>query len=58
MADAMYAPVVTRFFTYHVELDSACDAYCKQILAMPEMVEWLEAAKQEPRQMDELEVEF
>ena len=58
MADAMYAPVVTRFLTYHVELDAVCDAYCKQILAMPEMVEWLEAAKQEPRQLEELEVEF
>ena len=58
MADAMYAPVVTRFLTYHVELDAVCEAYCKQILAMPEMVEWLEAAKQEPRQLDELEVEF
>jgi glutathione S-transferase len=51
-------PLVTRFLTYHIELDSACDAYCKQILAMPEMAEWLEAAKQEPRQLDELEVEF
>jgi len=44
--------------TYHIKLDSVCDAYSKEILAMPEMAEWMEAAKQEPRQLDELEVEF
>ena len=58
MADAMYAPVVTRFLTYHVKLDPVCDAYCKKIMAMPEMIEWVEAAKQEPRELEELEVEF
>jgi len=58
MADAMYAPVVTRFLTYHVALDSLCAAYCKTIMAMPEMREWIEGAKQEPREMEELEVEF
>ena len=58
MADAMYAPVVTRFLTYHVKLDPACEAYCAKIMAMPEMIEWVEAAKQEPRQLEELEVEF
>ena len=58
MADAMYAPVVTRFITYHVKLDAVCEAYCKEIMAMPEMIEWVEAAKKEPRQLEELEVEF
>ncbi len=58
MADAMYAPVVTRFLTYHVKLDPICEAYCRKIMAMPEMIEWVEAAKQEPRQLEELEVEF
>jgi glutathione S-transferase len=58
MADAMYAPVVTRFLTYHVKLDPACEAYCKKIMALPEMIEWVEAAKQEPCQLEELEVEF
>jgi glutathione S-transferase len=28
MADAMYAPVCTRFITYDVKLDSDCAAYC------------------------------
>ncbi len=58
MADAMYAPVCTRFFTYHVPLDEACAAYCETIMAMPEMGEWIEAAKQEPEDVEELEVEF
>ncbi len=58
MADAMYAPVVTRFLTYHVALDSHCAAYCKEIMAMPEMIEWTEAARLEPEDMEELEVEF
>ena len=56
--DAMYAPVVTRFLTYHVKLDDICGAYCRTIMAMPEMIEWIGAAKQEPENVDELEVEF
>ena len=58
MADAMYAPVCTRFVTYDVNLDEQCAAYCKRIMALPEMVEWIEAAKQEPEEIDELDAEF
>ena len=58
MADAMYAPVVTRFLTYDVRLDKACAQFCQTIVAMPEMVEWIEAAKVEPVGIEELEVEF
>jgi glutathione S-transferase len=59
MADAMYAPVVTRLMTYDVKIeDPACAAYCQAILALPEMQEWIAAAKQEPEAIDELEVEF
>ena len=47
-ADAMYAPVVTRFRTYGVELDADADAYCNTVLAHPAMVDWIEAAKREP----------
>ncbi|MET0471460.1 MAG: glutathione S-transferase family protein, partial [Xanthobacteraceae bacterium] len=32
MADAMYAPVVTRFLTYDVKLDPKCAAYCKAVM--------------------------
>jgi glutathione S-transferase len=58
MADAMYAPVVTRFVTYGVLLDPAPVEYCKQILAMPELQEWIADAKKEPDEISELEVEF
>ena len=58
MADAMFAPVVTRFLTYDVKLDSDCAAYCKAIMAMPAMQEWIAAAKAEPDEVVELDVEF
>jgi glutathione S-transferase len=58
LADAMYAPVVTRFLTYHVEVDEACAAYCKRVAAMPEMREWSEEALREPSDVEELEAEF
>lgn len=58
MADAMYAPVVTRFVTYDVSLPKRLQDYSAVILAMPEMKEWLAAAKREPEDIEELEVEF
>jgi len=58
IADAMYAPVVTRFRTYDVLLDSVCSAYRDQILALPAMVEWTKAAQLEPDEVEELDVEF
>ncbi len=47
IADAMYAPVVTRFVTYGVKLDSISEAYMKSILALPAMQEWVKAASVE-----------
>ena len=58
MADAMYAPVVTRFVTYDVKVDRKCAAFGATILAMPEMIEWTAAAKLEPEEIDELDMEF
>jgi len=58
MADAMYAPVATRFVTYEVTLDPVSAAYRDRIMAMPEMIEWIEAAKLEPEEIEELEAEF
>src|SRR3984893_18797705 len=37
LADAMFAPVVTRFLTYDVKLDRDCTRYCRTIMAMPLM---------------------
>jgi glutathione S-transferase len=58
MADAMYAPVCTRFSTYDVELDPLCAAYCDRILDLPAMREWTAAALAEPDEVEELDVEF
>jgi glutathione S-transferase len=48
IADAMYAPVATRFRTYAVELDPVCQAYADTILALPSFLEWQAAAEEEP----------
>jgi glutathione S-transferase len=58
LADAMYAPVCTRFVTYDVALDEACAAYRDRIIALPEMKEWTAEALREPDEVEELEVEF
>ena len=58
MADAMYAPVVTRFRTYDVKLDHECDSYCDRVMALPHMITWREAALLEPDELEELDMEF
>ena len=58
MADAMYAPVATRFATYDVKVDPQCAGYRDTILAMPEMLEWIAAARLEAEEIDELDMEF
>ena len=58
MADAMFAPVCTRFRTYCVKLPPEADEYCERILSLPAMLEWLEAAQLEPEEVPELDAEF
>lgn len=58
VADAMYAPVVTRYRSYGVALDVQSEAYGRHVMAWPPMQEWVAAALLEPEQIDELEVEF
>lgn len=58
IADAMYAPVCTRFLTYSVPVTDTTKAYCETIMAWPPMAEWVEAAKQEPEELEELDMEF
>ncbi|HEV2561126.1 MAG TPA: glutathione S-transferase family protein [Rhizomicrobium sp.] len=58
LADAMYAPVCTRFVTYDVKTSRLCTDYCDTMMARPEMMEWIEAAKAEPDAVQELEAEF
>jgi glutathione S-transferase len=58
MADAMFAPVAIRFVTYDVKLDPTCAAYCATLMDMPHVREWIAAAKTEPEELEELDVEF
>jgi glutathione S-transferase len=58
LGDAMYAPVCTRFVTYDVQLDKICAIYCERVMALPLVVEWIAAAKAEPDEFEELDVEF
>ncbi|MEM7178188.1 MAG: glutathione S-transferase [Pseudomonadota bacterium] len=58
MADAMYAPVCTRFRTYSVALDPLLEQYCQTIFDWPLMQEWTADAVAEPDEIVELEVEF
>jgi glutathione S-transferase len=45
LADAFYAPVVTRFETYGIHLPAIAQAYAQRILALAPMREWEAAAK-------------
>ncbi|MBS0242974.1 MAG: glutathione S-transferase family protein [Proteobacteria bacterium] len=58
VADAMYAPVCTRFRTYAVPLEGELAAYSERILDWPLMKEWAAGALAEPDELVELEVEF
>jgi glutathione S-transferase len=47
-ADAMYAPVVSRFHTYAIEVGAAARAYMDAVMALPAWAEWKAAALKEP----------
>jgi glutathione S-transferase len=55
IADAMYAPIVTRFRTYRTELERDAQAYCDMIMALPAMQEWAAAARNEPMIVERFE---
>jgi len=44
IADAMYAPVVSRFVTYGIDLPPLVRAYVERVFALPAMVAWGKAA--------------
>ncbi|PWC74547.1 glutathione S-transferase family protein [Azospirillum sp. TSH64] len=48
IADAMFAPVVTRLETYGVAVSPVSRAYMDAVLALPAMRDWTAAAKDEP----------
>jgi glutathione S-transferase len=58
VADAMFAPICSRFTTYDVALDGTCAAYRDAVLDLPDVVEWTALAAAEPQELVELEAEF
>jgi glutathione S-transferase len=58
MADAMYAPVCTRLISYDVEVGEHAASYCKTVMTLEPMAEWVAAAQSEPEEVEELDVEF
>ena len=48
IADAMFAPIASRFRTYGVDLDSVCADYVEAIHTWPAFVKWFEAGVVEP----------
>ena len=47
-ADAMYAPVVSRFASYNIGVGAACEAYMVAMMALPAWQEWRAAGLAEP----------
>ena len=58
LADAMYAPVCTRFLTYDIALEGRAADYRDRILAWAPVKQWVRDAKQEPQEIEELDMEF
>jgi glutathione S-transferase len=57
-ADAMYAPVVSRFHTYGIEVDPASRAYMQAVMTLPAWQEWYAAALKEEWLLAEDEVDW
>jgi glutathione S-transferase len=53
IADAFFAPVVTRFRTYAVELEPPLASYSEAVFALPPMQQWVTAAAGEPETLDD-----
>jgi glutathione S-transferase len=58
MADAMYAPVCSRFRTYGIDLNESLARYRDLILSHPLLEEWIADAHEEPHAIEELENDF
>ncbi len=54
-ADAMFAPIVSRFRTYAVELGDVEAAYADAVWNHPSMQEWVKVAQGEPMVIDSAE---
>jgi glutathione S-transferase len=50
-ADAMWAPMASRFRTYAVEIAPDAQAYCDAVLAHPLVAEWIAGAQAQAREI-------
>jgi glutathione S-transferase len=57
-ADAMFAPVVSRFHTYGIEVSPASGTYMAAVMALPTWAEWRSAALKEPWALPEDEPDW
>jgi glutathione S-transferase len=57
-ADAMYAPIVSRFHTYGVEVGAVARAYIDAVIRLPAWSEWRNAALREPWVLQRNEVDW
>jgi glutathione S-transferase len=56
IADAMFAPVASRFRTYHVALEGEAQSYADALFSHPPLQEWESAARSEPMVVAQFEV--
>ncbi len=56
IADAMFAPMVSRFATYGVQTDPVSDRYRDAVLDLPAMRKWMEDARAEPWTVEKFEI--
>jgi glutathione S-transferase len=57
-ADAMYAPIVSRFHTYAVDVGTASRAYTDAVMALPAWHEWYAAGIKETWVLPQDEVDW
>jgi len=57
-ADAMYAPVVSRFHTYDIDVGTRARSYMTAVRSLPAWQEWDQAARAEPWVIADYEVDW
>jgi glutathione S-transferase len=57
-ADAMYAPVVSRFHTYAIKVSDTARGYMNALMALPAWNEWREGARRERWVLPHDEVDY
>jgi glutathione S-transferase len=58
IADAMFAPVVMRFYSYHPVLGDTAAGYCRKMLSNSALQQWMAAGVQEKEVIREDEIGY